>query len=161
MLPFICLFVAFADGVRGGGAPGTFYSLLMAVCDVGFLAEVVCLLNQWIHGSSILFPGDLIPPLAGPEEGEEPGEGSVLRLIQIRLMRILFLQKAVPMCLVRRRLIFTCDFALHDSPRRVAARGNCAFKFQKRSQLFDPAHVSVAIMRSNSPRTGVLPVAVP
>jgi len=51
-------------------------------------------------------PGDLIPPLAGREEDEEPGGGSVLRLIQIRLMRILFLQNAVPMCLVRRRLIF-------------------------------------------------------
>jgi hypothetical protein len=53
---------------------------------VGFLAEVVCLLNQWIHGSSILFPRDLIPPLAGLEEGEEPSGENVLRLIQIRLV---------------------------------------------------------------------------
>jgi hypothetical protein len=31
-------------------------------------------------------PGDLIPPLAGLEEGEEPSGENVLRLIQIRLV---------------------------------------------------------------------------
>jgi hypothetical protein len=64
---------------------------------------------------SFLFLRGVVFAIAGLEEAKNLA-GKILRLIQIRLMRILFLQKAVPMCLVRRRLIFTCDFALHDSP---------------------------------------------
>jgi hypothetical protein len=59
---------------------------------------VLCELNQWIHGSSFLFPAELILWNCGSGRDEEPsGEEAVLRQIQIRLATP-SLQKSTPAC---------------------------------------------------------------
>ena len=66
-------------------------------------------LNQWIHGSSFLFPRRVDSAIAGPEEAKNPA-GKVLRLIQIRLTTPSLEKNSPPVKTIRRK---------RESPIRV------------------------------------------
>src|SRR4029077_11065013 len=57
-------------------------------------------LNQWIHGSSFLFPRRVVSAIAGLEEAKNLA-GEILRLIQISFNGEAFFTKTVRICIVR------------------------------------------------------------